>query len=62
MSKTATPAGDGYREHCGRCGALNVENTLCDSCGYGNRSTEHTHMAYGNSAEAGWYAIAADNW
>lgn len=62
MSHSATPAGDGYREHCGRCGHLNVENTLCDRCGYSNRSQAHTHMAYGNTDTAGWYAIVADNW
>jgi hypothetical protein len=58
---SASKSKPAWWDDCDNCGHKAKRGTLCDNCGFANRSREHTHMAYGNSAEAGHYAVVSDN-
>lgn len=46
---------------CENCGNKAQNGEICDNCGHRNGRDGHTHMAYGNTDRAGYYAVIADN-
>ena len=54
-----TPA---WWDDCEHCGYKVQSGRLCKNCGRRDSEREHTHMAYGNTDEAGNFAIVSENY
>lgn len=57
-----TQTSPAWWDDCEQCGYKVDTGRLCTNCGTRNGDREHTHMAYGNTDEAGHFAVVSENW